>query len=63
MYILINRDVSVELSESDKGFKRFKKQICKFGEYVNPNGVGKMVLEKSFLLLSFAILYDFLKNT
>lgn len=48
MYILINRDVSVELSESDKGFKRFKKQICKFGEYVNPNGVGKMVLDKAF---------------
>lgn len=48
MYILISRDLSVELSESDKGFKRFKKQICKFGEYVNPNGVGKMVLDRAF---------------
>ena len=38
MYILVNRDSGVRLSEADGGYKQFWKQICLFGEYVNPNG-------------------------
>ena len=40
MYILVNRDSGVRLSEADGGYKQFWKQICLFGEYVNPNGGG-----------------------
>ncbi len=46
MYILVNRDLNVELTDEVGGFKRFKKQICKFGDYVNPNGSGKMKLDR-----------------
>ena len=38
MYILVNRDSGVRLSEADGEYKQFWKQICLFGEYVNPNG-------------------------
>lgn len=48
-YILINRDTRVELAETTSKFKRFKKQICKFGQFVNPHGGDqKMILDKAF---------------
>lgn len=46
--ILINRDTIVALAEGASEYKRFKKQICKFDEYVSPDGKGKMVLDKTF---------------
>ena len=50
MHIFINRDTKVELADSEGGkYKRFKKQICQFGEYVDPNNTSKrMVLDKLF---------------
>ena len=48
MYIFINRDLEIRLSEDSNRYKQFWKQICKFGEYVNPNGNGKMILDKKF---------------
>ncbi len=48
MYIFINRDLEIRLSEDSNQYKQFWKQICKFGEYVNPNGNGKMILDKKF---------------
>lgn len=48
MYILVNRDSGVRLSEADGEYKQFWKQICLFGEYVNPNGGAKMVLDEEF---------------
>ena len=48
MYIFINRDLEIRLSEDSSQYKQFWKQICKFGEYVNPNGNGKMILDKKF---------------
>ena len=50
MYILVNRDLDVRLSEADGGYKQFWKQICLFGEYVNPNGGAKMVLDEELNL-------------
>lgn len=48
-YILINRDTRIELAETTSKFKRFKKQICKFGQFVSPHGGDeKMVLDKTF---------------
>lgn len=47
MYILINRDLNVKLSDNTEN-RQFWKQICLFGEYINPNGGGKMVLDKNF---------------
>ena len=48
MHIFINRDTKVELADSEGGkYKRFKKQICQFREYVDPNNTSKrMVLDK-----------------
>ena len=50
MYVFINRDVNVELADNtSSNFKRFKKQICRFGEYVDPNNSSrKMILDKIF---------------
>ena len=48
MHIFINRDLEIRLSEDSSQYKQFWKQICKFGEYVNPNGNGKMILDKKF---------------
>ena len=48
MHIFINRDLEIRLSEDSSQYKQFWKQICKFGEYVNPNGNGKMILNKKF---------------
>lgn len=50
MHIFINRDTKVELADNEGGkYKRFKKQICQFGEYVDPNNTSKrMVLDKLF---------------
>lgn len=48
MHIFINRDLEIRLSEGSNQYKQFWKQICKFGEYVNPNGNGKMILDKKF---------------
>ena len=48
MYIFINRDLEIRLSEDSNRYKQFWKQICKFGEYVNPNSNGKMILDKKF---------------
>ena len=48
MYILVNRDSGVRLSEADGEYRQFWKQICLFGEYVNPNGGAKMVLDEEF---------------
>ena len=50
MHVFINRDTKVELADNDGGkYKRFKKQICQFGEYVDPNNTSKrMVLDKLF---------------
>lgn len=50
MHVFINRDTKVELADSEGGkYKRFKKQICQFGEYVDPNNTSKrMVLDKLF---------------
>ena len=48
MYIFINRDLEIRLSEDSSQYKQFWKQICKFGEYVNPNSNGKMILDKKF---------------
>ena len=36
--------LEIRLSENSNQSKRFWKQICKFGEYVNPNGNGRMIL-------------------
>ena len=46
MYIFVNRDTRVELTDESGSTKRFKKQICKFGDYVNPNGKGTMKLDR-----------------
>lgn len=50
MHVFINRDTKVELADNEGGkYKRFKKQICQFGEYVDPNNTSKrMVLDKLF---------------
>lgn len=50
MYIFVNRDPKVELTDSPDGkYKRFKKQICQFGEYVDPTNISKrMKLDKIF---------------
>lgn len=50
MHVFINRDTKVELADNAGGkYKRFKKQICQFGEYVDPNNTSKrMVLDKLF---------------
>lgn len=40
--------MEIRLSEDSNQYKQFWKQICKFGEYVNPNGNGKMILDKKF---------------
>lgn len=50
IHIFINRDTKVELADNEGGkYKRFKKQICQFGEYVDPNNTSKrMVLDKLF---------------
>lgn len=50
MYVFINRDANVELADNtSSNFKRFKKQICRFGEYVDPNNSSrKMILDKIF---------------
>ena len=48
MNIFINRDLEVRLADVKSEFKQFWKQICLFGEYVNPNGGEKMVLDEDF---------------
>ena len=50
MHVFINRDTKVELADNEGGkYKRFKKQICQFGEYVDPNNTSKrMVLDRLF---------------
>lgn len=50
MHVFINRDTKVELADNEGSkYKRFKKQICQFGEYVDPNNTSKrMVLDKLF---------------
>ena len=48
MNIFINRDLEIRLGDEKSEYKQFWKQICLFGEYVNPNGGAKMVLDEEF---------------
>ena len=50
MNIFISRDLEVRLADTKSEFKQFWKQICLFGEYVNPNGGAKMVLDEELNL-------------
>lgn len=49
MNIFINRDPEVRLADGESGFRRFWKQICKFGDYVDQRGRSeKMVIDRKF---------------
>lgn len=50
MNIFINRDLEIRLGDEKSEYKQFWKQICLFGEYVNPNGGAKMVLDEELNL-------------